>query len=393
MRLGLRASAVLLLALSAIAPRAGAASPQPAAKAAPQADGDSAAYKDAVAELAKAVEAADYAASLDSLSSSLPPLDSLALLDLGLSTASPLARAPAALRLPLFVKAGDLCLLLGLFGGAASRYEEAAALAPAAQGASGDGQLLLRAARCYLAAGDSDKSSEISAGLASTTQDPALAESARLVQAWTSLLKGDSAGASSLAATVLGDKGGEPSARRREAGFVLWLCAEGDAAGPERKTRAAALAADYPGSPEALIASGAVAPPPLPHWYLGGLSGARPAAAPAASSPKSADPEPKPATAKPAPAPAPTAKSAGKRLQVGYFSLEDNAQALKDELASKGFAAVIEARSPGIEARSRSGGAGKSDEKRWIVVVDGGASIQKTMQALKDAGYESYSIE
>jgi cell division protein FtsN len=82
--------------------------------------------------------------------------------------------------------------------------------------------------------------------------------------------------------------------------------------------------------------------------------------------------------------PAPGARA--KRLQVGYFSGEDNAQALKDELASKGFSAFV-------EPRMRAAGAGKAEEKRWVVVVDGGKDLAATQQSLKDAGYESYLTE
>jgi hypothetical protein len=59
---------------------------------------------------------------------------------------------------------------------------------------------------------------------------------------------------------------------------------------------------------------------------------------------------------------------------------------LREELAAKGFAAAI-------ETRSRSAGAGKPAERRWIVVVGPGKAIADTMQRLKDAGYESYVIE
>jgi cell division protein FtsN len=73
------------------------------------------------------------------------------------------------------------------------------------------------------------------------------------------------------------------------------------------------------------------------------------------------------------------------RLQLGYFSIEENAQALKDELASKGFAATI-------EERLRPDKSGP-DAKRWIVTVDSGTDIAKTIQKLKDTGYEAYTIE
>jgi cell division septation protein DedD len=183
---------------------------------------------------------------------------------------------------------------------------------------------------------------------------------------------------------------------RREARFILWLIAGG---GAEKASLASALAADFPGSPEALIATGAAFAPPLPHWYLGGL-GASLASGAAASAEKPALPAGKvfppegspsatnagPAGAASAPAAQPKGKGAPRaRLQLGYFSVEENAESLKDELSSKGFAATV-------EERLRSDKSGP-EAKRWIVTVDSGADIAKTIQKLKDAGYEAYTIE
>jgi cell division septation protein DedD len=215
-------------------------------------------------------------------------------------------------------------------------------------------------------------------------------------------MQGRAPDASSIASAIAGaPKAGATALsadRRREARFLVWLCAEA----VDKASAASALASEFPGSPEALIAAGSASTPPLPHWYLGGLDAAQalkhPAGAVAAPAPSSVAPAAV-ASAAPAAAPAgaagpkpasPSASTAstaqGKRLQVGYFSREDNAQALKEELGSKGFAAVI-------EPRMRAVGAGKAEEKRWIVVVEGGKDIAKTLQSLKDAGYESYMIE
>jgi hypothetical protein len=333
--------------------------------------------KDAAARLAQAASPAEYASALDAFSTSLPPIDALALLN------QCLASTGTEYRESLLIKAGDLALLLDLFGDAASRYEEAAALDPASGGRA---KLLLRAARSFLAAGDPEKASRISSDIVLGTVDSDLAGAARLVGAWSLALQGRPLDAQTIAASLLGGSGESAATLpglRREARFILWLCAVDDKVGAERKARADALAAEFPGSAEALIASGAAFPPPLPHWYLGGLTGAPP---------MGAVPETKPA-AKPAlPAVATTEPVVGappiraKRLQVGYFSLEENAQALKDELASKRFVATV-------EIRSRAVGSGKAEEKRWIVVVEGGKDIAKTILSLKDAGYESYVID
>jgi hypothetical protein len=345
--------------------------------------------KDAQARLARATTTVEYAAMLDSFSSALAPPDALALLDQGL------ARTEGAPRAKLLVKAGDLDLLVGLFGDAAARYEAAAAPKTGAD----DKALLLRAARCYIASGDSEKAASLSADLLAAGAGPELAASARLVGAWALAMQGRRSDSALLASTVASSPtsgaGAIPASSRREAEFLQWLCADQGA----KAAAAGILAAEFPGSPEALIASGSASAPPLPHWYLGGLGSMqeikRPEKAP--QSPSSL-PAPAAVAATPAVAPSPEAAapnagtpstSRGKRLQVGYFSRQDNAQALKDELASKGFAAAVEPRTR--QTRSAAGSA--SSAERWIVVVDGGKDLARTAQSLKDAGYESYLVD
>jgi hypothetical protein len=321
--------------------------------------------KEAVARLGSASSPADYAAKLDAYSSSLSPSDSIALLN------RCLASVGTEFRGPLIVKAGGYDLLLGLFGEAASRYEEAAS--------GKDGPLLLRAARCYLAAGEPEKASAITTGLILGTTDPALSADARLVGAWSLVLQGRPADALAIAAAILGQGEAGPG-RRREARFILWLCS----AGPQKAEAASALAADFPGSPEASISSGTVFPPPLPHWYLAGLSGDP--KAPGEKLSTSAIVPGSAVTPDPGSAPKVASAQRAKRLQVGYFSLAENAQALKDELLAKRFAASI-------EAVTRAAGPGKPEAKRWIVVVEGGKDLAKTMQDLKDSGFESYIVD
>ena len=338
------------------------------------------------ARLAKAATPADFASTLDSLSTDLSPADSLVLLNESLASVAP------ALRKPLLVKTAGLSLLTGLFVDAALRYEEAAAPVP---GQGPDAALLLRSARCYLAAGDPDKASELGGQLLDS--EPSSATPAKLVLGWARLLQARGGEAQALAADILALKDGARPEERREAGFLAWLStsAEGKA------QAAASLLAEFPGSPEALIAAGSLSPPPLPHWYLGGLALGQ-APAPPALAPAPGAPAPAPATAAQAPAPAPGAPAAAtvasaqakppaqaaqaRRLQVGYFSAEQNAEALVAELGSKHFNASI-------QSVTRTAGDGVTQEKRWIVVVEGGNDLAKTRQALKDAGYESYLPE
>jgi hypothetical protein len=381
----------------------------------------SAALKEARERLAKAASPAEYRSLLDSLSSSLPPADAVALLP------GAAASLPQDQRSPFLVRSGDLSLLLGLFSDAQARYEEASALASGGK----DPGLLLRAARCALAAGDPEKAQAIAADLIIGASDQDAVASARLVGAWALLAQGRAADARAVASSIGDASAAGPQAdKRREAKFILWLAASG----AEKDALAKSLAAEFPGSPESLIAAGAASAPALPHWYLGGLgaglkrgdasSQAKPAApatapaaapaasapaAPAASPPAAATTSAAPTTA-PAKAPAATtattaapaaptstnaatnatnatnAAAPAKRLQVGYFSVEDNAKALMAELVAKGYSAKV-------EARMRPGKAGEADIKRWIVAVDGGKDLAKTMKALKDSGYESYVIE
>jgi cell division septation protein DedD len=363
-----------------------AETPKPAPASASAAPAD---LKDARERLAKAATPADFASMLDSLSTALTPSDALALLDQGIPQAGNEYRAA------LLVKAADLDLLAGLFGEAASRYEAAARLPAAASAPSppsvGYLGLLLRAARCRIAEGDSEKATALSAEVAAAAAEPGLVAAARLVGSWALAMQGRfaeaSAAASEIAAAPKAGAASLPAERRREARFLLWLCAESSG----KASAAAALESEFPGSPEALMAAGSASAPPLPHWYLGGLGAlqsAKKTVAPAAS------PAPAPAATAVPTVPAPTAPASasaapaarGKRLQVGYFSKEDNAQALKEELSAKGFTAFV-------EPLMRPAGAGMAAEKRWIVAVQGGKDIARTMQSLKDSGYESYIIE
>lgn len=369
--------------------------------------------KDARSRLASASRA-DYPAMLEAFSLELPPSDALALLAEGS------ASIPSESRQAFLSRAGDLCLLLGLFGDAASRYEEAASLS-----SPKDARLLLKSARCALAAGEADKASQDAALVIMGAANAEDAAAARLVGAWGLALKGRAADACALALSAIGGSqdssgataSGESSssaALRREARFLVWLCSEGQAKAQAKQ----ALVSEFPRSPEALVASGEASPPPLPHWYLNGLgaaiakpSGEATAKPSGASSPagagsgKAVSPNASPSGQEGAPSagspqapqagsgspPAsPKAQAAavkGRRLQVGYFSREDYARDLKDELAAKGFSASIEEKT---RPNPNGASAATAEVKRWIVLVDGGADPAKTMQALKDSGYESY---
>ena len=235
-----RLCAAFVLVLAAAAIRAPAetkpaaappsAAPQAQAAAAPAAP---ATLQEASARLAKAQTSAEYAAMLDSFSSALPPSDSLSLLKQSLASSDAQAPSTAEARSPLLIKTGDLALLLGLFGDAASSYLEAASLVavPAPEGGTAriplaGATMLLRAARCELAAGDTEKALDITAKLILGSDDPDVSVSSRLIGAWALALQGRSAEAASLAVSLT--QGSVAPEHRREARFIQWLCASAD---------------------------------------------------------------------------------------------------------------------------------------------------------------------
>ena len=301
-------------------------------------------------------------AALDAATKDLPAAEALALILRSLPALGGPDRSIFA------TKAAGLALMLGRYSDAASAYETAA---------DGGAALLLRAARCRIASGELDRAEDLAAlVLMKTAGDPAARENAalsRLVGAWVLAARDREADAAALAQGVLDAErreGGAGGAARLEARFLLWLCspAQGKAAAQ------AALVSEYPGSPEALIAQGKATFVPMPHWYLGLLAKAGPEKPPAEASSST----PRPPEPVKAPGETPVRRA---RLQVGYFSREEDAARLGAELRGKDFEAEV-------EKTLRAGTA----ESRWIVVVFGGDSAAM-QERLKDAGYESYPLD
>jgi cell division septation protein DedD len=285
-----------------------------------------------------------------------------------------------------------MALLLGRYQEAASRYEEASFAAAGGR----DNGLLLRAARARLASGDAERATDLaSLVLLASTGDAELSARARLVGAWALAARGRAEEARGMAEAIAGSAStGSPAPTdlRREARFLCWVVAEAPAGHQSKSAAAALLANEFPGSVEALVASGAIAAPPMPHWYLGSLSFA--GSSGAGRNPPIAVPPPSegggsaapPQTGAAATAAAPeTAGGKAARFQVGYYSKEENARTMNDRLRAQGFAASIEAR-PSV--REKPG----DDGRRWAVVIDGGKDPEGTQARLKDAGYESYPI-
>jgi cell division septation protein DedD len=136
----------------------------------------------------------------------------------------------------------------------------------------------------------------------------------------------------------------------------------------------ARLIAEYPGSPEALIAGSggaSVSAVQSPMWML--FPGAPVSAStkpPAVSVPPPVRP---PATSTPPPAVSVPV------LQTGVFSREANARAQAEALRKAGFTATV--------SRKLVNGA-----ERWAVTVPAGQNTNKTMQDLKKAGFDSFPV-
>ncbi len=389
-----------------------------------------------------------FAARLEQLAAGLSPSEGLALL------AEFAGRAPSASRQALWTKAASLSLLLGRFGEAALHFESAAGEGSGEK----DQALLLRAARCRVASGDTPRARELAAESRSRAEtaaklagaglpaakgaqtspakpttpkgqtgasgaaksgttpkpspapkpdslpDPALLKPARIradiVEAWSWLVEGESPRCVDLVRPIINDPArgaAKGSAERREALFILW----NSASAKERSDAAGMLRSEYPDSPEAGIVRGNVKNPPLAHWLLGVLSASLQAPAPERMP---ADVAKTTGTGSAAAAQLPAKDGrVTDRLQVGYFSREENAKAFRQELASKGFSAYV-------EARPEAGGL-----PRWAVTVDvqafpesatgspasqgassGGSpvsNLQATQIRLKELGYESYPVE
>ncbi len=341
---------------------------------------------------------APFVSRLESFSKQLDPSSYLSLL----CEFAPLATGGTASK-ALLVEAGDLALLLGSYSTAAQNFESAAFRLPPGR----DDALLLKACRAYLVSGETDRASDRAELILRSDGSSVLMSGANLVLAWAKLISGRSEEAATASAAILKGSGALPaaaakSAQRREALFIGWAAAPAAA----RSSFAAALSKEYPQSPEASLAAGALPAAdggaqflPLPHWYLSGLISQQPAGAAAASAsaaavaaaPQTAASASGPSSAgngagsasagagNEASSPAATASSSPRYYQIGVFSKSENASALLTELGKKGFAAKIEKR----QVKGR---------ELLAVVVAAGSDAQATLLKLKDAGYEAYPL-
>ncbi len=219
-----------------------------------------------------------------------------------------------------------------------------------------DAQFIVNAGLCALVSGDAARA--LSLASAGGARDPRVP----FLEAFAYYLSGDRDLALSRALAVVsaGESRLEPAA--------LLLAAE-LSAGADRETYLARLKTRYPGRPEA-AAGGLGARVALLALSVAGGQGWQPAgaAAPAAGTPGSSPAESSPA------------ESAAGWFQVGAFRTQENAQAMVERLAGKGF--------KGLVARKRS-----ADGVEMIIVyVAAGSDAQATLLGLKDAGFEAWLL-
>ena len=282
-----------------------------------------------------------------------------------------LPKAPIDARADLAAFAGALALSAGSYAEAADFFSLGAS---SAQKASARPDLLLKAIRCHLAAGNLAAAKKSLDLVPDTVAGVSWVQARSQVLAWLYLLDGDAEKAFILLQPLV--SGPEKTETRREALFLLWIIASSpdfaefsmSTKGYDSATIAALLRAEYPGSLErAFVEKGIIAKPSA--WLLTGLY------APAAAGKDfslAVPVKPKDQGAE--------AQDGGGQLQVGWFSRKENALALAAKLQKQGF------RTRTDEQKDKSG------EPRWAVIVDASGDWTKTQAKLKDLGYESYFL-
>ncbi|MCL2066381.1 MAG: SPOR domain-containing protein [Treponema sp.] len=258
--------------------------------------------------------------------------------------------------------------LSGDLENAAKNWLEAAAANPMV-----DDSALLSCAYCLAAMGEWDRATAAIRPLLNSNTSP-VSQRAHFLDASIKAWRGDLSALGALAGSPLYIQ------LRSEIYYTLWKTALDSTSAEAWKQR---LLAEFPQSPEALIAASASAAAPVvsakpnPLWLLfPGWDGAVAQTAAVASGPAvPARPEAVPAAPVQSPAPAQPGTA---RLQTGVFSQQANANAQMDQLTRAGF-------SPVMERRIVDGG------ERWAVIVPAADANQGIAQ-LRTAGFESFPL-
>ena len=282
-----------------------------------------------------------------------------------------LPKAPLETRADLASFAGALALSAGSYADAATFF---ALGASSAQTASAKPILLLKAARCHLAAGNPSAAKKALDLVPDATDGASWVQARSQALAWLYLLDGETEKAFILLQPLAA--GSEKTEARREALFLLWIIASSpdfvefkmSTKGYESATLAALLRSEYPKSAErALVDKGIAAKPSS--WLLTGLY-----------APASAGKDFSLAVPEKTKDLGAEAQDEGGQLQVGWFSRKENALALAAKLQKQGFRVRTD------EQKDKSG------ELRWAVIVDASGDWTKIQAKLKDLGYESYFL-
>ena len=352
------------------APAAPAAAAAPAPVAAPKIEGTPT-LAAARAAMAKAPAGAGFGVYLQAYALAMNLHDAIAL------CREFLPKAPPELRPDLAAFAGSLALSAGSYGDAAGFFSLGGGSGGQGSGAppgSPRPDLLLKAARCFLAAGNPSAAKKCLDLVPDAEGGRSWVQARGQTLAWLYLLDGEAEKAFILLQPLASGSGAQEA--RREALFLLWVIASSPdfaefkvlTKGYDAATLAAKLRAEYSGSLErALVEKGVAAKPSA--WLLTGLY----APAPAGRDFSLAVPEkPRDQGAE--------AQDGGGQLQVGWFSRKDNALSLAAKLQKQGFQVRTD------EQKDKTG------EPRWAVIVDASGDWTKTQVRLKDLGYESYFL-
>ncbi|MGB4586468.1 MAG: SPOR domain-containing protein [Rectinemataceae bacterium] len=289
-----------------------------------------------------------------------------------------LPKAPSSSKADLAVFSGSLALMAGRYADAALLFSQGSALGSGGEGARGTASrpdLLLKAARCNLAAGNYAEAKKNLDMVPGTAGGTSYLGQRNLSLAWLFLLEGESEKAFILLQPLAA--GPDEDGLSREAYFLLWLAASApdfadftvDTKGYDARTMESRLEAAYPGSMELAFARKDVLAKPAA-WLLSGLyaspvqlNAERNLAQDVVAKAKISEEEKGPAT-----------------LQVGWFSRKENATALAARLNKLGFLTKTDEQKTG------------DGELRWAVLVDASTDWSGTQAKLKDAGYESYLL-
>lgn len=259
--------------------------------------------------------------------------------------------------------------LAGNIEGAAQNWLNAAVADPAR---GGDPEALIAGAYCLAAMGEWGQAGDCLRPLLRTGGQGPLMSRARYLEA--ALAAWNSGDVSALAALAANPAYVE---LRPLVYYTLWKTlagrggVSGEALAAEWKTR---LLAEFPKSPEGRIAAAegrstqaAISAAARPIWLL--LPGR-----------DFEPPESRPLVPGPAPMaapPAPVEAASGKVLQTGLYKNEANARVQMEQLREAGF-------SPIVFRRNVNG------NEYWAVGVPSGADMNRSMQELKNAGFDSF---